>query len=293
MQLTCKYLLAAAWLFWTPVSLPAADDSYFVTYSHQMEEPGSLEISFSHVLAKPEGGHRFLNTLVELEYGVRGWWTSELYLSGQSTASESTLFTGYRWENRFRPLLREHWINPVLYVEFSHTSGADKSLKEIVGFDGRDDLLAPNSETALEKKRELETKLILSSNLKGWNVSENFIAEKNLGGAPWEFGYAFGLSRPLALAASPKPCRLCRENFLAGLEMYGGLGTRYDFGLHGTSHYVAPTLAWQLADGTTVRVSPSFGVTANSNPFLLRFGVSYEVSQLARALRRSIHGATP
>lgn len=292
MQLNCKYLLAAAWLFWGPASLPAGD-SYFVTYSHQMEEPGSLEISFTHTVGKPDGGNRFLNTLMELEYGVNGWWTSELYLSGQSTASESTLFTGYRWENRFRPVLREHWINPVLYVEFSHTSGADKSLKEIVGFDGRDDLLAPNSQTALERKRELETKLILSSNFKGWNVSENFIAEKNLGSVPWEFGYAFGLSRPLALAASSKPCRLCRENFLAGLEMYGGLGTRYDFGLRGTSHYVAPTLAWQLAGGTTVRVSPGFGVTSNSSPFLLRFGVSFEVSQFARALRRSLHGAMP
>jgi hypothetical protein len=37
-------------------------------------------------------------------------------------------FTGTRWENRFRPLLHEHWINPVLYVEFENTSGADKTL---------------------------------------------------------------------------------------------------------------------------------------------------------------------
>ncbi len=48
----------------------------------------------------------------------------------------------------------------------------------------------------------MELKLILGSNVRGWNISENFIAEKNFAGDPWEFGYAFGVSRPLRLAAS-------------------------------------------------------------------------------------------
>ena len=54
------------------------------------------------------------------------------YLDGQVTVHDSTIFTGYRWENRFRPLLREHWINPVIYVEFENTS-ADKALRESGG----------------------------------------------------------------------------------------------------------------------------------------------------------------
>ncbi|HXB73743.1 MAG TPA: hypothetical protein VNY05_36225 [Candidatus Acidoferrales bacterium] len=83
-------LLAAA------AGLRAADGPYFVTYSHQMEEPGSLEVSFSTVVGRPEAGHRFMNTLTELEYGWTGWWTSELYLHGQTTARNSTVFTGYR-----------------------------------------------------------------------------------------------------------------------------------------------------------------------------------------------------
>ncbi|MBI3694258.1 MAG: hypothetical protein HY238_05395 [Acidobacteria bacterium] len=276
-------------LFILALALPplgAADGPYFVTYTHRLEEPGSLEVAFSHVLAKPQGGDRFVNTLMEIEYGVNGWWTSELYLSGQSTSGQSTVFTGHRWENRFRPLLREHWINPVLYVEFSDVNGADRSLKEIVGFDGKEDLLEPNAEARLEKKRELETKLILSSNAKGWNLSENLIAEKNLNGGAWEFGYAIGISRPLALAASPRPCRFCPENFRAGVELYGGLGTRHEFALRDTSHYIAPGVAWQPGGGVTVRVSPVFGVTQNSNRFLLRFGVAYEVSQFGRLFRR-------
>ena len=93
----------------------------------------------------------------------------------------------------------------------------------------------------------MELKLILSSNFKGWNVAENMIAEKNIAGEPWEFGYAVAMSRPLSLVASPNACRFCRENFALGAEMYGGLGDRYSFGLHDTSHYLAPTVALRTA----------------------------------------------
>ena len=282
MQMSCKLWFCSL----VAISALWADGPYFLTYSHNMEEPGNLEISFDQVLGNPQHGNAFLGSNMELEYGLKGWWTTELYLDGQSTSNQSTLFTGYRWENRFRPLMREHWINPVLYVEFESINGADKTLREIVGHDGIEDLLEPNAEARREHLHELETKLILSSNFKGWNFSENIIAEKNLSNEPWEFGYALGVSRPLALAASAKRCSWCRENLLAGLELYGGLGTRHEFGLHDTSHYLAPTLAWQLPNGTVLSVSPGFGLNSNSAGFLLRFSVSYEVEQFARMFRK-------
>lgn len=260
-----------------------AQETYFVTYSHQMEEPGNLEVGVKSVSASPNGGNAFLANTLEFEYGVKAWWTSELYLDSQSTANESSLFTGFRWENRFRPLLREHWINPVLYVEFENINGADKSLLEVVGHDTREGFIERNDRH--EKKREAELKLILSSNLKGWNISENMIAEKNLAGEPWEFGYAVGVSRPLALIASAKQCMLCRENLSAGAEMYGGLGERYSFGLRDTSHYLAPVVEWRVPGGTTFKLSPGFGLNDNSQPFLFRFGVSYEIDQIASRLR--------
>jgi hypothetical protein len=270
-------------------TLRAGEWPYFITYTHQMEEPGNLEIATRNVTGKPVGGNRFLGSATELEYGVTGWWTTEAYMDAQSTRRDSTLFTGYRWENRFRVLPREHWINPVLYIEFENINGADKSLLETVNHDGQDDLTSPNAEARLTEKRELEAKLILSSNVRGWNISENFIAEKNIRHEPFEFGYAVGVARPLALAAQPDRCTVCRENFLAGLEVYGGLGTHENFGFRGTSHYVAPTLSWQLANGATFNISPGFGVTGTSSRFLLRFGVSYELAQIGRSLGRFFH----
>lgn len=283
--LSLGLLCLAAARFCLPARTAAQDTPYFVTYSHHLEEPGNLEIEFNSLYATQRGGHDFIAPWVEFEYGAKAWWTTEVYLDTQTTFGDSTLFTGYRWENRFRPLMREHWINPVLYVEWEDVNGADKIMREIVGFDGQADHAEPNSETRQEHEHEIETKLILSSNFKGWNISENFIGEKNLGHEPWEFGYAAGVSRPLRLAATPRPCNFCRENFVAGAEMYGGLGTASAFTLSGTSHYVAPILAWQLPNGTTFTISPGFGLNDNSHRFLLRWRVSYEISGLGRKLR--------
>ena len=256
-----------------------------MTYSHEMEEPGNLEIDAKNITGSPKDGNAFAATALEFEYGAKTWWTTELYLDGQTTAGESTVFTGFRWENRVRPLLTEHWINPILYFEFEDINGADKALLEVVGHDTRADFLSRNSRA--EKKREAEFKLILSSNFKGWNVSENVIAEKNLSGGAWEFGYALGAGRPLALAASAEKCTFCRENFVLGGEMYGGLGERHSFGLHDTSHYLGPVLTWNIPSGPVLRFSPNFGLNGNSNGFMFRFMVSYEIDQIVSKLRRN------
>jgi hypothetical protein len=274
-------MLMGACLYHFPAS--AAEGPFLITYTHQMEEPGNLEITTKNVTGKPTDGNRFVGSSFEFEYGVKAWWTTEVYLDGQVTARDATLFTGYRWENRFRVLPREHWINPVVYIEFENINGADKSLLEVVDNDGEGDLTGPSSETRVEKKREIEAKLILGSYFQGWTFAENLIAEKNVRHEPFEFGYAVGISRPLALAARPDRCNFCPENFQAGVEMYGGLGTHEHFGLKDTSHYVAPTVAWTLANGAKFTASPTFGITETSARFLLRFAVSYELDQFGRA----------
>ncbi len=144
-------LLGMACLLGWPARLHA-QENYFVTYTQHLEEPGNLELSPQVCDRLSKSGQRFSGERQEFEYGVKTWWTSELYLDWQTTANESSLFTGFRFENRFRPLLKEHWINPVLYVEFENINGADKSLLEVVGHDGIDDFLGRNDRS--EKERE-------------------------------------------------------------------------------------------------------------------------------------------
>ncbi len=262
----------------SPPPALAQENPYFVAYDHYLEEPGDLEIEYFSTFGTQRNGNNFHAYWAEFEYGATAWWTTELYLDGQTTFHDSTVFTGLRWENRFRVLKHEHLINPVLYVEYENKNGADKILKEVEGHDVESDFRVSNADARKEHIHEIELKLILSSTFKGWNFAENTLAAKNLSNSPWEFGYALGASRPLALKASPKHCTLCPQNFVAGVEMYGGLGDRHSFGLHDTSHYLAPALAWNLPSGWTLRISPGFGLNDNSHRFLMRWGVSREIA---------------
>ena len=176
----CAALAISAALFVFTSTAHAQEPPYFVTYSSALEEPGNLEISFKGTSGSPKNGNPFTGAALEFEYGVKACWTTEFYLDGQSTKNDSTIFTGFRWENRFRPLLREHFINPVLYVEYEDINEACRSLLEVVGHDNVADLAIPNEFARREIEREMELKLIFSSNFKGWNVSENFITEKDL-----------------------------------------------------------------------------------------------------------------
>jgi len=266
------------------------ESPYFVTYDHHLEEPGNLEIETSSTMGVPRSGqHFYFAPYSEIEYGVTGRWTSELYLEGQSTAGDSTIFTGWRLENRFRPLKREHWINPVLYLEYEGLNEGSRIQKEIVG--NSPDVSSPNAELRRVSVHELETKLILSSQVHDWNIAENFIVEKNLSeDEGFEFGYSVGISRPLATLASGGECRFCRENFIAGVEMYGGLGSTLGFGLHDTAHYIAPVIGWQLTDNSNLHFSPAVGLTHGSNPLLLRVGYSYEIRAFGTKLSHWLGG---
>ncbi len=296
MQLSCnKRNLLAVFLWATGViasvlllasSSLAQEKPYFVTYSSDLEEPGNLEVSSKTVQASPQYGNPFVSETLEFEYGLKAWWTTEVYLSGQHTFNDSTVFGGWRWENRFQPLPTHHIINPILYVEYEDLNLAEKSILEVTGHASKADYLLSNAQARNDVERSLEMKLILSSDLKGWNIAENFITEKSFSSEPWEFGYALGASRPLRLAASSKPCTFCRENFAAGAELYGGLGDANSFGLESTSQYLGPAIAFNVPNGPSFSFGVNFGLNQNSLGTIYRFNVSYEFQQVFRHLHR-------
>jgi len=286
--LPCWLALALIALCAEPALHAQQEPPYFVTYSSVLEEPGNLEIENQNIAAAPKNANAFFAPTVEFEYGVTAWWTTEAYLQGEATQHDSTVFTGFRFENRFRPLPREYWVNPVLYVEYEDVSDADKSFLEITGNTSITTLQVSNALLRKEVEHSVEGKLILSSNAKGWNFSENIIGEKDVNeNSPWEFGYAVAAARPLSLRASSHACTLCLQNFAAGAELFGGLGTRYNFGLKQTEQYAGPTFALNAPNGFTYKFSPEFGLNDNAAGVLWRFGVSYEIQQVRDWFRRS------
>ena len=280
-------LILPLFLLFAAMGAHAQEPPYVVTYSDVLEEPGNLEFATQNLYGAPKDANPFYAQTVELEYGVTSWWTTEMYLQGQVTTHDSTIFTGFRFENRFRPLRRTHWVNPVLYVEYEDINQADKSFLEITGNHVIQDQQVANALLRQDVERSIEGKLILSSYVKNFNFSENMIAEKNVSNEPWEFGYAVGVSRPLANGASPRHCLFCRQEFAVGGELFGGLGTRYTFGVSGTSQYAGPTVSYTAPRNLTVLVGPEFGLNANSANVLWRLKVAYEINQFRDLFRRS------
>jgi hypothetical protein len=102
----------------------------------------------------------------------------------------------------------EHQINPVLYFEYENINEASRIQKEVLGH-------AEHSNVSLqdlknETAREIEAKLILSSDIGSWNIARN----------------------------------------------------------------------------QAIKVSPGFGLTANSDRMLLRLGYTYELSGFGRKISR-------
>jgi hypothetical protein len=254
----------------------AQERAYFVTYDHYLEEPGNLEIAVATTTGVPRQDRRaYTAPWLELEYGLTGWWTAELYLEGIMPRGDRNAFTGWRVENRFRPFKSEHAITPVIYVEYENINEASRIQKEVVGAGALP--FEPIDELRDEHAHELEGKLILSSAVGDWNVAENFILEKNLSeNEGFEFGYAFGVSRSLGTLASGASCRFCRENVRLGAELYGGLGSSEEFARSEQRHYLAPVVSWALGNRTSVKASVGFGLTDTSDPYIVRLGIAYE-----------------
>jgi hypothetical protein len=166
---------------------PSAQESpNFVTYDHHLEEQGDLEVAVSSTVGIPRQGQpAFIAPYAEVEYGVTDWWTSALYLEGLSRRRDSTIFTGWRLENRFRPLTGEHRINPVLYVEFANINEASRMQKEVVGHAPTFDLIRnsgartsanwkPSSSSeapsAIGRSQKISPRKRISLPMRAWNL---------------------------------------------------------------------------------------------------------------------------
>ena len=260
----------------TALPAQAQERAYFVTYDHYLEEPGNLEIAVATTTGFPREGRGYAAPWLELEYGLNGWWTTELYLEGVTTSADGSAFAGWRWENRFRPLAGEHRVTPVVYLEYENITEASRIQKEIVGSGPLS--LESIADLRREHAHEIEAKVILSTTARGWNVAENVVFEKNLSADEGiEFGYSVGVSRLLGGLASATGCTFCRENFLVGVEAYGGLGSTRETGLAGTRHFIAPVVGWRVSSRSTIKASVGFGLTDASDRYLVRAGWAYEL----------------
>jgi hypothetical protein len=254
----------------------AQERPYFVTYDDHVEERGELELSVLSTSARTrDEGTRYVAPWIELEYGVTSKWTTELYLESATFRGDGSAFTGWRLENRYRPIKGEHLFNPVLYLEYESINEASRIQKEIVGRGALP--FEPIRSLAEDHANELEGRLILSSWFGSLNVSENLIVEKNFSeDEGFEFGYAAGISWPLR-GTWDGECRFCAAALTPAVEVYGGLGTTGAGASGATRQFVAPVISWHWTRGSMFRASAGFGMTSTSERFELRLAYTVDL----------------
>jgi hypothetical protein len=286
--LTCLFwlqLAIALLLIWGQPAR-AQEDPYFATDHHHLPEAGDLSFADYSVFGMPKAGNDFLGSQIQIEYRIKKWWSTEVQISGQTTWNDSTVFTGYTWTNKFKLTPTNHWVNLALSIGWEDGNAADKCIAEMEGHGTKDDFALSNGGARNIQEHEVETKLILSRDYKGWNFAGNVVAVKNLAGAPWEFGYSLGASRALSTSDSKGNCVFCRNSVSAGLEFYGGLGDAHSLGLQQTAHYLGPGMSWKLSDRLAIKVGPHFGLTPQSQHVVVHLGVIYDIPEFNKSVRR-------
>jgi hypothetical protein len=121
--------------------------------------------------------------------------------------------------HRYRPLMRNYFINPVLCVEFEDIHGTDRSFLQVVNHDSVADL-----HQYCRGAGRVATSLGVEAHPFQQHPRLEYFREFHCGettelSRSWGLGYALGFSRPLALQAESKSCVFCRENFVARLEL--------------------------------------------------------------------------
>src|SRR5258708_8507457 len=72
-----------------------AQENYFITYTHQMEEPGNLEVAIRTVNGFPRDGHAFTGSAVGLQYGAQAWGASQDPLHAPNPAGPAPPFSPF------------------------------------------------------------------------------------------------------------------------------------------------------------------------------------------------------
>jgi hypothetical protein len=226
---------------------------------------------------------------------------------GQKIFGLPTTYGGIRVSSYFKVLPKDHLLNFTLYGEYEGLNGAGLYKMEVAGFGGEDldQPLAPARRTAV---RTFEQRAIMYHDWGRLNLTFNFISETSLQGGGNDFGYAWGVFRQAAyramgtgkdMAGMPGMEKTGMEKKKApplfsiqrlgyGLEMIGALGNTDQFGFdwQRQQHYVGPVFSYAIAKNWTIHVEPAIGLSAVSDPFVLRMGVGYSIDHL-------LHRRTP
>lgn len=225
------------------------------------------------------------------EYGLTPRWTVGAMVEGQKIAGLPATYGGWRLNTYIHLFSDDRLLNLTLYGEYEDLNGAALYKMEIAGF-GPEDLTEPLDLARHAQVRTFEQRVIIYHDWGRLNATFNFVRETALQ-APHgnDYGYALGIfyapswmsgamdgmEGMKGMEGMTDPPLLSMSRLGYGLEIIGALGDDQKFGFHWNAqqHYVGVVLGYALSSRLSVHLEPAFGLSSESDPFMLRMGVAF------------------
>lgn len=185
----------------------------------------------------------YLSQVYSLEYGVTGWWKTELGAEIEKETDSNMKLTNLKWENVFVPFKPgENWIDTGFYAELERGIGAGAT-------------------------NNAEFKLLLEKDIGKFSNLVNI-------GASHEFGQNHGQDWNGSLYA--RSGYRYSQYFEPGIEYYGDFGSmNHPVSFDQQSHVIGP-VAWGKIDNVKYDAGALFGMSKDAPDATFKVNLEYE-----------------
>ena len=290
------FLVLLLFVFGSGAVLEAQMDPYFTALNYPMPRDMMMVMLLSDYQSA-RSTNDFFTGMSMVEYGLTSRWTAGFMEEGQKIYGMPTTYGGMRINSYVRVFPHDHLLNFTLYGEYEDLNGASLYKMEVSGFGG-EDLSEPLALARNTRARTFEQRAILYHDWGRVNLTFDFINETGLDTSGNDFGYTWGVFRQPAYSgmesdkgmggmAMGKPNKqappmLSMQRLGYGVEMMGALGDTDQFGFYWQrqQQYVGPVFSYALSKNWTAHVEPTSGLSAVSDPLVLRMGIGYSIDHL-------------
>jgi len=293
-------LISFLLLFGGAAVLEAQMDPYFSTLNSPVPRDTLMVMQLSD-FQSARSSNDFFTGMEMFQYGITPRWTVGFMVEGQKIFGLPTTYGGMRINSSFKVFPRDHFLNFTVYGEYEGLNEAALYKMEVAGFGG-EDLNGPLGPARRTPVRTFEQRAIMYHDWGRFNLTFNFINETGIPSGENDFGYAWGVFRQPAYMAMESNKDMSGKDMAGmagmtkkkappvfsfqrvgyGLEMIGALGNTDQFGFRWQrqQHYVGPVFNYSVTKHWTIHLEPSFGLSAVSDPFVMRMGVGYSIDHL-------------
>ena len=290
------FLVLLLFVFGSGAVLEAQMDPYFTALNYPMPRDMMMVMLLSDYQSA-RSTNDFFTGMSMVEYGLTSRWTAGFMEEGQKIYGMPTTYGGMRINSYVRVFPHDHLLNFTVYGEYEDLNGASLYKMEVSGFGG-EDLSEPLALARNTRARTFEQRAILYHDWGRVNLTFDFINETGLDTSGNDFGYTWGVFRQPAYSgmesdkdmggmAMGKPNKqappmLSMQRLGYGVEMMGALGDTDQFGFYWQrqQQYVGPVFSYALSKNWTAHVEPTSGLSAVSDPLVLRMGIGYSIDHL-------------